>query len=408
MTALPTQARRRRSFVERGGVNLVRLFGVDVRLDWSVLIIFALITFNLGTGVLPGWHPDWSPLLTWALAVGAALLFFASLLAHELSHAFVGRALGLRIEKVTLFLFGGVAHLEEQPRTPKAELLMAAVGPLVSLALGAGSLAAGLWLAAPALAASSPASAESLAASLAALGPGATLLLWLGPVNLTLGLFNLVPGFPLDGGRVLRAAVWAVTGDVVKATRWAAGAGQVAGWGLMGLGALALLRGGLAQGLWLLLIGWFLANAARTSLGQVLVRRSLQDVPVLRVMQSRLDRVAPELSLDALVREHLMAGQQRAFPVEVGGALVGLVCLDDVRKVPQARWASTPVSAVMTPAARLAVLPPEAGAEQALDELGRRGVEQIPILDHGHLLGLVRREDLVRWLSLQGGGPLAA
>lgn len=403
MTAPPNQPRRRR-FLERGGVNLVRLFGVDVRLDWSVLIIFTLIAFNLGTGVFPDWHPDWSPLLVWAVALGAAVAFFASLLAHELSHAFVGRALGMRIERVTLFLFGGVAHLEDQPRTPKAELLMALVGPVVSLTLGVGFLVLGLALASPVLP-RAPASAEDLAAALRAMGPGATLLLWLGPVNLTLGLFNLVPGFPLDGGRVLRAAVWALTGDVVRATRWAAGAGQLVGWGLMALGVLSLARGGLGQGLWLLLIGWFLANAARTSMGQLLVRQSLHDVPVLRVMQSRLERVPPGMSLDELVREHLMVGAQRAFPVEVEGALVGLVCLDDVRKVPAAQWATTPVSAVMTPAERLAVLPPEAGAEQALDELGRRNVEQIPILDHGRLLGLVRREDLVRWLSLQGGGP---
>lgn len=387
-----------------GGLGLGRILGVEIRLDLSLLVIFALVTFNLGAGVLPRWHPAWSPVAVWALALGAAVLFFASLLTHEMAHALVARRMDVPVRRITLFLFGGLAHLEGEPKSPKAEFLIAVVGPATSLVIGALATAAGVWLAGPALELGVVEGPEAALAAMHGLGPLATVLLWLGPVNLFLGLFNLVPGFPLDGGRVLRALLWGATGDLTRATRWASWSGQGVAWVLMGVGVMNVLGGGLVSGLWLVLIGWFLNNAARTSYQQLLVRQALEDVPVTRLMRTQLDRVGPELSVDELVREHVMVSDQHAFPVESQGVLQGLVSFEDLRKVPQADWVRTPVGAVMTPLDELAALSPDADGEQALEQLAQRDVEQLPVLDEeAHLLGLVRRQDLVRWLALQSG-----
>lgn len=385
-----------------GGPRLGTAFGVEIRVDWSLLVIFALITVNLGAGVFPSWHPEWGAGLCWGVALAAAILFFASVLAHELSHAVVARARGIPVSRITLFLFGGVAHMEDEPKSPKDELLMAAVGPVVSLAIGGLAILAA-WLMASSAIEALPDRPE---AALAAVGPVATLLLWLGPVNVLLGLFNLVPGFPLDGGRVARSILWWATGDVLKATRWATGLGRAFAWILMGIGVLQLFAGLFVQGLWLLLIGWFLNNAAQMSYSQLLVRRALEHVPVSRIMFTHVAALAPEVSVESFVRDHLLVGDQQAFPVLAEGRLQGLVTVEDVRRVPQERWPVTLVGDIMTPADELATLPPQADAEEAMNLLTRRDVEQLPVLEDGRVVGLVRRRDLIRWLALQGGREL--
>jgi Zn-dependent protease len=381
-----------------GGFRLGRVFGVDIQVDWSLLIIFALITVNLGAGVFPSWHPEWGLALQWGVALGAAVLFFASVLAHELSHAVVGRAQGIPVHRITLFLFGGMAHMEEEPKSPKAEFLMAAVGPVVSILIGVVATLAGAALAEP----SARAFADAPEAALGSVGPVASLLLWLGPINILLGLFNLVPGFPLDGGRVARSILWWATGDLVKATRWASASGRVFAWILMGWGVLNLFSGAFVGGLWLLLIGWFLNNAARFSYEQLLVRRALEDVPVVRLMFRHPRTVEPGLTVDAFVRDYILGGDQTAYPVVSGGLLEGLVTMDDVRRVPQQDWPHVMVSEVMTSADELVTLRPEADAEDALRELGHHEFGQLPVVDdRNHVLGLVRRRDLMRWVALQ-------
>jgi CBS domain-containing protein len=201
---------------------------------------------------------------------------------------------------------------------------------------------------------------------------------------------------------VLRSVLWGVTDDLTTATHWASVVGRVFAWALMALGAMSFFSGAIGQGLWLLLIGWFLNNAARVSYQQLLVHQALEHVPVTRVMQTRLEHVAPDLPLETFVREHLMAGDQQAFPVESNGQLIGLVELEDLRRVPQARWSEMTVGEIMTPTARLRSLPPDAGAEQALEELAQADGDQVAVYDGGQLLGLVRRRDILKWLALQG------
>jgi Zn-dependent protease len=382
------------------------LFGVRIQIDWSLLIVFALVVFGLGSAVFPSWHPSWAPGLTWTVALAAAVLFFVSVLLHELSHALVARASGIPVRRITLFLFGGMTHMEGEPPSPKSEFLIAMVGPITSLVLGFGAVLVGSALAGD-IATSATGDAEALQRAVANAGPIATLLLWLGPINVVLGLFNLVPGFPLDGGRVLRSLLWWATGDLLKATRWASFAGRAVAWGLMSLGVLSFFSGMGGQGLWLVLIGWFLSSAARSSYEQLTSKHALQAVPVSSVMWTQPVRVAPDLTLDRFVSQHLMASELGTFAVEADGALLGLITLDDVRKVSERDWPRVLVQDVMTPRQRLATLPPEASADRALEELGRLDVNQIPVLVGSHLQGIVRRRDLVRWLAFHGRGSHA-
>ena len=209
----------------RKGIRLGRIAGIEVFADWSLLLIFFIIAFGLATGMFPAWHPEWPAALAWATALGAAALFLASVLVHELSHALVGRIGGIKVRRITLFMLGGMAHMEREPPTWRSELAMAAVGPVTSLVLGL----AFLWLAGL-FAGPLDVDLNDPSEALAQLSPLATLLLWLGPVNILLAVFNLVPGFPLDGGRVLRAILWGATGSLRRATRWASLGGQGFAW----------------------------------------------------------------------------------------------------------------------------------------------------------------------------------
>ncbi|HET6613499.1 MAG TPA: site-2 protease family protein [Kofleriaceae bacterium] len=386
-----------------GGVRIGRVLGVDLAVDWSLLIIFALIAISLGAGVLPAWHPEWSGWLTWLIALAASVLFFGSVFLHELSHAVVANRLGIPVHRITLFIFGGMAHMESEPPSARSELAMAIVGPITSIVIGVVATFIGAAMASGAL------SAATVETAASHVGPVATLLLWLGPINLLLGVFNLIPGFPLDGGRVLRSILWGATGDLVKATRWAANVGRGFAWLLIALGVLMLfgatvpiLGGGVVSGLWLILIGWFLNNAARVSYEQVVMSEALENVVVADIMRTRTIAVDPHMTVDELVRDYIMRTDQRAFPVIDGDRLVGLVCLEDTRRASHREWRNVTVAQVMTPATKLVTMAPNDEAASALKTLADREVNQIPVVDGGRLCGLVRREDVMKWLAVRG------
>ena len=391
------------------GIRLGRLFGIDVHLDWSLLIIFGLIVVSLGAGTFPYLHPDWPAVTVWGTALVAAVLFFASVLAHELSHALVGRGFGIRVPRITLFIFGGLAQMDNEPGHWRGELWMALAGPAASLVLGAGFIALANLLIGP-----GGFDPEHPRESLAQLSPLATLLMWLGPINVILGLFNLVPGFPLDGGRVLRAVLWGATGDMRRATRWASRGGQAFAWLLIATGVAMILGAqvplfgrGPVNGLWLAFIGWFLNNAALSSYQQLVVRESLHGVRVDRLMRTDLATVGPALSVAELVEDHLLRHSQRAFPVVEGGRLAGLVTMADVRRRERSEWAGLPVRAVMVPAAALTTVAPGDDAFEAMLALSRAGVDQLPVVVGERFRGLIRRQDILTWLSLYGDPALA-
>lgn len=381
-------------------IRLGSIGNVQISLDWSLLIVFAFITIALSLGPLPSWHPDWGPLTTLLTAIAAAVLFIASILAHELSHALVGRRVGIDVRHITLFVFGGMAHIENEPRGWRGELAMAIAGPAASLVLGIAffylgtlALAPGLWV------------SDDPVATLSAASPIATILFWLGPVNILLAVFNLVPGFPLDGGRVLRAILWGITGDVLRATNWAATAGQGFAW-LLIISGLAMIIGfdvpvlgsGPIGGLWVALVGWFLNKAAIISNKRQIVQEHLGDLRVTQVMDADFETVPPSLSVREFINEHLLGESTRVFPVVEDGRLQGLVCLADVRRVGWERHTSTRLDEIMTPTRHLIMLPSTAPARDALRRLTERSVNQIPVVDDGRLLGLVSREDILRWL----------
>ena len=384
------------------GLRLGSIRGIDIVADPSLAIIFVLILVSLAAGVFPEWHPQWSAGLCWVTAAGAALLFFGSVLAHELSHALVGRRRGVQFRRITLFMFGGLAQMESEPPSWRAELSMAAVGPITSLLLGLAFLVL-------AALASGPLHIDPNhpGAALAALGPLATLLFWLGPINIVLGLFNLVPGFPLDGGRILRAVMWALSGDLHRATHWASLAGRAFAWLLVAAGILMilgielpLLGGGLINGLWLAFIGWYLNNAALLSYRELLLRESLEHVPARKLMLTHFVRVTPQMRVDTLIDEHLMTSGQRAFPVEVDGRLVGMISLGDMRKYKRDQWHEVTVGGAMTTVTDLAKIGPDVSALEALEIIARRDLAQLPVVQGERLLGLLRREDILKWLSL--------
>jgi len=386
----------------RSGFSIGRIFGINIRIDWSWLFIFFLVTWNLGT-VFGQAHAGWGPTLVWGMAIVAAFLFFASVLAHELAHSLVARTQGVPVRSITLFLFGGVSDIQREPDSPRDEFVMAIVGPLTSIVLG-GLLA---WLAG--------ASAGPLrdtmtnpTATIARLSPLTTLLLWLGSINVILGIFNLTPGFPLDGGRVLRSILWAATGNLRRATRWASWIGQAIAW-LMIIGGISMAFGaqipffgtGLTSGLWLAFIGWFLNSASVQSYQQVVVHDILEGVAVERMMRTDPPTCLPDCSVNRLVHEHIMRTDDQAFPVLDDGRLVGLVTLEDVRKVSRHAWDTTTVSEIMTPADQLTVVTPGEDAAEALNKLVQRDVRQLPVLRDGQLVGLLRRRDIIKWLQLQ-------
>jgi Zn-dependent protease/predicted transcriptional regulator len=387
----------------RSGLPLVRPFGVQIVADFSLVFILALIAINLGAGLLPSWHPGWQPWLRWTVAVGAAVSFFISVALHELSHALVARAQGMRVQQIRLFIFGGMAQVEGEPKSPRAEFVMAAVGPLTSLAIGIfcswfGATLASIRMEDPVL--------NEPEAVLRSAGPLATLLIWLGPLNLLLAAFNMIPGFPLDGGRVFRSLIWWVTRDLHKATKVASGLGRFVAWTMMALGIFMVfgfaplgLTANPVQGLWFLLIGWFLSHAARSSYQQHLLQQALEDVPVRDVMRAHVQAVPPDLAVAELVRSYVMNEEDSAFPVVEQEHVLGLVGRQQVRQIPRERWADTQVSDVMVPVAKLHVMGPEDDALDAVRHLADQ--EAVPVVDHERFIGLARRRDVLRWLSLQ-------
>jgi len=387
----------------KSGIRVGKLFGIEIEIDWSWLLIFVLVTWNLSS-VFGQFHEDWSTALRWGIALIASLSFFASVLAHELAHSIMARMQGMQVRSITLFLFGGVSNLQRNPPSPKAEFLITIVGPLTSFALGF-ILTALSTVSIASLGSEMPITGEVLGR----FGPVVTVLVWLGSVNIILGVFNLIPGFPLDGGRILRSVLWAITDDLRRATRWAAGVGQFVAWAMifaavsMAFGAeIPFFGTGLANGLWLGFIGWFLNSASVQSYQQVVLEDVLAGVTVEKLMRKDPPTVSPAHSIDSLVHEYVMGTDDHAFPVVEEGRLVGIVTLEDIRKVARDEWPRTTVKQVMTPAAELESVSPEGEAEEALRKIRERDVRQLPVMRDGELVGLIRRRDFVRWMQLSG------
>jgi Zn-dependent protease len=380
-----------------------RIFGIDIRVDWSWLLIFALTTWNLATA-FSGFHSEWGLVLTWGTAIVAALLFFTSVLVHELAHSLIARGRGIPVRSITLHLFGGVSNIQREPESPSDEFLMAIVGPVTSLVIG-GALA---WIVFASAGLSG--TLADPAQAFGQLGPLFTLLLWLGSINVMVGVFNLIPGFPLDGGRVLRSIMWVLTDNLRRATRWASWVGQAIAW-LMIFAGIAMTFGmripffgtGLGNGLWLAFIGWFLNSASVQSYQRVVIQDILEGVPVVRMMRADPPTCLADCSVSQLVHDHIMQTDEQSFPILKNGTrqLAGLVTLQDVRGISRDAWDTTTVADIMMPLDNLVLVGPEDDAAEALGKLTGRDVRQLPVVRDGELVGMLRRRDIIRWLQLQ-------
>jgi len=363
------------------GWKIARLAGIDIAIHPSWLVIAFLVTYSLAAAAFPREFPGWTAYLYWIVAGATAALFFASVLAHELSHALVARRFGLRVEGITLFIFGGATSIESDSRTPRDEALIAIAGPATSLAIGAALIGLDLLVTQPQLGA---------------------LLGWLGFINLLLGAFNLIPGFPMDGGRVLRALIWKVRGDRLTATRNAAGVGRIFAYVLIGFGVFIALSVDIFSGVWLALIGWFLSNAAEATAAQAGVERSLGGVRVRDAIDQDPASVSPNETVGELVSERLLRGGDRAFLVRHDdGGLAGIVTLTDVRRLPREQWDGARVTDIMTRHSELAVIGPDAPLTDALKLLQEREVGQLPVVDDDprQPVGMVSRSGILRLLE---------
>ena len=388
----------------RGDLRVGRLFGIDIYIDWSWLVIFVLIASDLALSLFARLHPQWSLVLDWGLAIAAALLFFASVLLHELAHSVVARARGLPIKRIVLYLLGGVSNIEREPPSAATEFVMALVGPLTSVVLGIIFLFLGRTHLGK-LAQAMPTPLAGLA-QVDALG---TLLLWLGSANILIGIFNLIPAFPLDGGRVLRSLLWAFSNNLRRATLWSTWISHAIAW-LFILGGIAMALGasipffgaGLFNGLWLAFIGWFLNGAATQTHQQVVIEDVLEGIPVSRLMRTDVATVEPGMTVSDLVHQRVMTseGNERSFPVVKDGKLIGWVSLEDVKRVSREQWETKTVGDIMTPGEQVVTLNPREDVSEVFQKFMQRDVRQMPVMQDGSMVGVLRRQDLMRYLQL--------
>ncbi len=359
-----------------------RIYGIDIELDYTWFIIFFLLVYLFLTprGLLSQYLPPGVPLgERLVLAVVATLLFFSSVLIHELSHSIVAIRSGLAISGITLFIFGGVSKMTDEPRTPGIEFRMAVAGPLASIVLSV--ICYALWRL---LGTGSPALA-AIFGSLAA-------------VNLSLGIFNLLPGYPLDGGRVLRSGLWYWLRSLGEATRIAAAFGQGMG-ALMIVGGLFIyFAGERLSGLWLAFIGWFLIQAAQSSYQQVVLRQTLSGVQVRDIMTRAVDSVQGDCTLEEVVHEHVMTRSHPAYPVFDDGHLLGLLSLADIRHIPREQRYRTTAREVVPPLSENQTIPPDTEVWEALGKMAQNNQGRLLVMEEGQLLGIVSRTDIMRVL----------
>jgi Zn-dependent protease/predicted transcriptional regulator len=368
----------------QANIKLGRIFGIEVGLHYSWLIIALLVTLSL-RGQFQAANPQWGVAVIWATAIATALLFFASIVAHELSHAAVAKANGLPVKAITLFALGGVALIEKEAKDAKTEFWLGIVGPIASVVIGFTCLVLMMAL--------------GWAPSIAPETPLAAMLMWLGVINIVLAIFNMIPGFPMDGGRVLRAVVWWVTGDPVRATRIATRAGSVVGFGLIIFGIFRFFGGAGFDGLWLVFIGWFLLDAARASRAQLETSESLRGVRVGDVMTPNCPVIDSRSNLQTFVHDHLLRTGHRCFVVEEQGRITGIITPHQLKGFERAKWPYTTVDAVMLPLERLHTVDPHTLVTEALEMMGREDVNQLPVVRDGSVAGIISRGDVLRLLQ---------
>ncbi len=361
-------------------ISLGRAFGIPVDLDYSWFLIFGLLTWMLAVGYFPVKFKGWSPAEYWVIGAISAAMLFVCVLLHELGHSLVAMRYKVSVGRITLFIFGGVSEITAEPPSAAAEFWIAIAGPVVSLLLAL------LFY-----------QARFFAVGYA---PILALAEYLALLNFVLAIFNLLPGFPLDGGRVLRAAIWGATKNFRQATMVAANTGRFFGYAMIFLGLWMLLSGSVFNGIWIAFIGWFLESAAASQIQQTMVKGLLVGHKVSEVMNRDFASLPGETPLAEVVEKHVLAGGRRSFVVSQSGRPAGLLTLASIREVPRDHWATTTAEQAMIPFAKVMTI--QAGAElwTALEKMGRSGVNQLPVVDDGNMVGMLSRDDVVDYLRV--------
>ncbi len=364
----------------KSSFRLGRIAGIEIGIHYSWILAFILIAWSLAQGFFPHYYPGWDLVTYWVTGILAALFLFVSVLVHELAHSLVAISRGLPVRSITLFIFGGVSNIEREPERPRVEFVVAVVGPLASLAL------AGLFW-----------GLQQVVGEQG--GPLIAILGYLALINALLAGFNLLPGFPLDGGRVLRSILWSTTGSLTRATNIAAMIGRLFGWGLIGFGVFQLLAGNFLGGLWIAFIGWFLSSAADASRREMTLREHLRGVRVKDVMDQSPEIISSQTLVEEVVRDVFLQRRRRAAAVYQGDQLVGIVTITDIKGQPQQKWSQTPVGEIVTRQPLYSVGMDD-DMNSALRLLAQHDLNQLLVLKEGRLVGFLNRADIIRYLQL--------
>ncbi len=364
-----------------GSIHLGKIAGIEININYSWIIIVVLITWSLATQFAVV-YPGWSTATYWIVGFISAILLFVSVLLHELAHSLVARSRGLPVKSITLFIFGGVSNIEREPQSPGVEFWIAIVGPIASIVIG---IIAFLLLL-PINGTRSPLTA---------------ILNYLAITNILLGVFNLIPGFPLDGGRVLRSIIWKITGSLRTATRAATVVGEIVAFLFILAGIWLFFSGNILSGIWIGFIGWFLLMAAQTANSQVMLESMLKGVTVGEVMNPNPATVPANISLQRLVDDYFLPHGLRSAIVMQDDQVAGLITLSDIRHVPRDQWTQTPMGLVMVPVNRLHAVSPTQSLNDVLPLMASQNVNQLPVMQNGHLVGVLSRDAIVHFIEVR-------
>ncbi len=372
--------------MRRHAIALGKIMGIDIDLDYTWFLIFGLLTWSLAVSYFPMEFPDWSTSLYWFIGGATSIMLFVSVLLHELGHSAVALRYGIPVRRITLFIFGGVAQIASEPPSARSEFWIAIAGPVVSFAL-----VAVFALLEPVVQGFAPVFAMAK---------------YLAFINGLLATFNLIPGFPLDGGRVFRAIVWAVTRNLRKATLIAANVGRLIAFLFIFVGVWQVFAGNISGGIWMAIIGWFLESAATAQVQQQLLHGVLAGHRVSEAMSRSCAEVSPDTTVQDVIDRFVLAQGQRCFVVKADDVVQGLLTLHNLKGIPREQWKEVHVNEAMTPSNAIRKIRPEAELTEALRQMDRDGVNQLPVMSNGHMVGILNRDDVINYLrTLQELGP---
>ena len=370
----------------RGGIPIGKAFGIQLRLHYSWFFIFVLVTWALAAAYFPASYPTWSLPVRIAAGLITSILFFGSVMVHELMHSIVSQRQGIPVQSITLFFLGGVSQITSEPKQPADEFRMAIVGPLSSLIIG--GIFFGVYF--------GWRNVDTFAVQFIT-----AIAYWLGFINVFLGVFNLIPGFPLDGGRVLRSLIWWRSRNLTRATRIASNVGRAVGFVLIFIGIWFIFTGNWFNGIWLALIGWFLESAAVGSYRQLLMQEMLKGHVASEVMSGDCAVVPPDMTIDHLVNGNILTSGRRCFPVGSGSEIMGLMTLHNVKEVPRDQWTTETVKEAMTPFDKLKWVRPDEELSSVLRILTQDNINQVPVVQDNKIIGMVSRENLLNFVHVR-------